>query len=61
MERGRQAAEWGRASSLIAVMINTAAFRKGRAVKPSDFDPYAESQIAEAGTIKDLQRAFVAK
>lgn len=44
--RGRS--EWQQTSAIMAALANSNPFRKGKAAKPSDFDPYAAKATAKA-------------
>lgn len=40
-ERGARKVEWAQTSAVLAVIINANPYRKGRAVKPDELNPYS--------------------
>jgi hypothetical protein len=53
-------AAWDVPASIMAVLVNSAPFRSGRAVKPSEFNPFAKKHDATPIkiSIRDLKGAF---
>ena len=65
MAEARCRDEWGRASALMALLANVNRDpKKGRAFRPSDFDPYTEKDgrreaiVVDKENIGSLKRAF---
>lgn len=55
MSEARERSEWARTSALMALLANAHRDpRKGRAFKPSDFDPFARANTTKPVTQADV-------
>lgn len=55
MADSRERSEWARASALMALIANAHRDpRKGRAFKPSDFDPFARTNTSKPAIQADV-------
>ena len=62
MADGRQRSEWARNSALMALIANTQRDpKKSRALRPSDFDPFARSAPAANVGVGVLKTVFIDK
>lgn len=62
MAEGRQRSEWARTSALMALIANTQRDpKKTRALRPSDFDPFARSAPTPKADIGVLKTVFIDK
>ena len=59
MAEGRGRSDWSRTAALMALTANCHRDpKKGRAFKPADFDPYAQSGRREIGDMAELKDWF---
>lgn len=62
MADGRQRSEWARNSALMALIANTQRDpKKTRALRPSDFDPFARTASATKVGVDVLKTVFIDK
>lgn len=65
MAEGRGKAAWAQTSAILSFIVNAHRDpKKGRASKPSDFNPYEQGSKAGAiriGSISELRAAFTSK
>ncbi|MCB9838201.1 MAG: hypothetical protein H6813_02585 [Phycisphaeraceae bacterium] len=62
MAEARQRSEWGRTSTLLALIANAHRdAKKTRAFKPSDFDPFARRERTTTNDMAGLRAVFMGR
>jgi hypothetical protein len=59
MAEGVSKAEWGRTSSIIAMLVNVNRDPKKAPVKPSDFNPWVKKTVHRIENLGELRGFFV--
>lgn len=60
MAEARRRDEWGRTSAVMALVANTQRDRKrSRALRPSDFDPFARQTPTVKVDVRVLKQVFI--